>query len=279
MNRSSELNPRSIEILEECHNLLQAFTDPAGQWNAVLSIFTRVRTVLLSTKYETQFEGISKVSWHRATLTEVSFGDGVVHSNQDRVNYTKAQNQKLADNAVRCASEMISTIISMESQNTPAVSDSIGNVINLSVDIFVVHGHDEEMKQAVARTLERLGLNPIILHEQPNGGKTIIEKFEKHGDVGFAVVLLSPDDMGYKKADGAKAAMPRARQNVILELGYFVGRLGRGKVMALKRGNDLEVPGDFDGVVYTPFDEHEGWQKKLVKELKAADYNIDANAL
>lgn len=149
----------------------------------------------------------------------------------------------------------------------------------VGLSVFIVHGHDEEMKQSVARTLERLGLTPIILHEQYDGGRVIIEKLEQHGNVGFAVVLLSPDDAGYKKADGAKAAKPRARQNVILELGYFVGRLGRGKVMALIRGNDLEVPGDFDGVVYTPFDEHEGWQKKLVKELKAVGYSIDANAL
>ena len=84
--------------------------------------------------------------------------------------------------------------------------------------------------------------------------------------------------MGFKKADGAKAEKPRARQNVILELGYFVGRLGRGKVMALKKG-DLEVPGDYDGVVYTPFDDHGGWKQKLVKELQVAGYNVDANAL
>ncbi len=145
--------------------------------------------------------------------------------------------------------------------------------------VFVVHGHDEAMKQSVARTLMKLKLEPIILHEQPDSGKTIIEKFERDSDVGFAVILLSPDDMGYKKDDGAKKAKPRARQNVIFELGYFVGKLGRNKVMALKRGDDLEVPSDLSGVVYTPFDDHGAWRLKLVKELKAAGYNADANDL
>ncbi len=149
-----------------------------------------------------------------------------------------------------------------------------------SNQIFIVHGHDEAMKQSVARTLMKLKLDPIILHEQPNAGKTIIEKFERDSSlVGFAVVLLSPDDMGYMKDDGAEKAKPRARQNVILELGYFVGRLGRDKVMALKRGDDLEVPSDLSGVVYTPFDSHGAWEMKLLKELKAAWYNVDANHL
>src|SRR5574341_240364 len=104
-----------------------------------------------------------------------------------------------------------------------------------STNIFVVHGHDEEMKQAVARTLSKLGLNPIILHEQPNMGKTIIEKFEKNADVQFAIVLLSPDDMAYSVNSTAQDAQPRARQNVILELGYFVGKLSREKVFTLKQ--------------------------------------------
>jgi predicted nucleotide-binding protein len=84
--------------------------------------------------------------------------------------------------------------------------------------VFIVHGHDEEMKQAVARTLSDLDLKPIILHEQPNEGKTVIEKFEKHADTGFAVVLLSSDDMAFQLGKDATTAKSRARQNVILEL-------------------------------------------------------------
>jgi predicted nucleotide-binding protein len=92
-----------------------------------------------------------------------------------------------------------------------------------------------------------------------------------HGEVGFAVVLLTPDDEGNKKGESPR---PRARQNVILELGYFIGRLGRHQVCALKRG-EVEIPSDFDGVVYEPLDDFGGWRSKLVKELDAAKYVID----
>lgn len=126
--------------------------------------------------------------------------------------------------------------------------------------VFVVHGHDNEMKQAVARTVERLGLEAVILHERPNRGQTIIEKIECYADVGFAVVLLSPDDIGYSNTAGPDAAIPRARQNVILELGYFAGKLGRERVVALHRG-DMELPSDYDGVLYTRYDgDSVAWQ-------------------
>lgn len=146
-------------------------------------------------------------------------------------------------------------------------------------DVFVVHGHDVEMKQAVARILAKIGLNPIILHEQPNKGKTLIEKFEKNADVQFAVVLLSPDDMAYEITTTSTDSKPRPRQNVILELGYFIGRLSRERVFALKREGELELPTDITGVIYTPYDNAGHWHLKLVRELKALGYDVDANAL
>jgi predicted nucleotide-binding protein len=146
--------------------------------------------------------------------------------------------------------------------------------------IFIVHGHDEAMKQAVARTLERLGLEPIILHEQPNQGRTVIEKFTDYSDVSFAVVLLSPDDMAYPRAQSPKEAKPRARQNVILELGFFLGQLGRNRVFILRQEDkDFEMPSDYSGVVYTPYDSPGRWQFDLIKELKACGYDVDANKL
>lgn len=145
--------------------------------------------------------------------------------------------------------------------------------VSASRKVFVVHGHDEAAKESVARFLERIGFEAIILHEQASQGMTVIEKIEAHGDVGFAVVLLTPDDTGGK--EGADAA-PRARQNVILELGYFIGRLGRARVTALRRG-DVEVPSDFGGVVYEVFDAGGGWKQALAKELTAAGFEIDWN--
>jgi hypothetical protein len=148
--------------------------------------------------------------------------------------------------------------------------------------VFIVHGHDDLMKQVVARILSRLELEPIILHEQANEGKTIIEKFEKYAEAGFAVVLLSGDDMAYPSSVDRKKAKPRprARQNVIMELGFFMGSLGRGNVFPLyKPSPDFELPSDYQGIIYTIYDEAGAWQNKLVLELKTAKYHVDANKL
>ena len=142
-------------------------------------------------------------------------------------------------------------------------------------EVFVVHGRDEGACEKIARFLERLELKPVVLHEQPNEGRTIIEKFEDYTDVRFAVVLLTPDDIG-KLQDGAGEFRPRARQNVIFEFGYFIGKLGREHVCALVQG-DLERPSDYDGVLYIPLDDSDGWKMRLVQELKSAGYDIDAN--
>jgi predicted nucleotide-binding protein len=144
--------------------------------------------------------------------------------------------------------------------------------------VFIVHGRDDAMKEAVARVIEKLNLEPVILHEQPELGRTIIEKFTQCSDVGYALVLLSPDDFAYPRDSTPEKGLYRARQNVILELGYFIGKLGRGRVMALNKGGaDFEIPTDFAGVVYTPFDEQ--WRFKLVKELKACGYSVSADQL
>jgi len=141
--------------------------------------------------------------------------------------------------------------------------------------VFVVHGHDDGAKESIARFLEKLGFEAIILHEQASQGRTIIEKVEAHSEVGFAIVLLTPDDEGSAKG---KAPQPRARQNVILELGYFLGRLGRSRVMALKQG-DVEIPSDFDGVVYEPLTSDGAWKLAVGRELQAAGFEIDRNEI
>ncbi|KML70020.1 TIR domain-containing protein [Pectobacterium peruviense] len=142
-----------------------------------------------------------------------------------------------------------------------------------SSKVFIVHGHDDGARETVARFLERIGLEAIILHEQANQGRTVIEKVVAHSDVGFAVVLLTPDDEGCIKGGTPE---PRARQNVLLELGFFIGRLGRDKVCALKRGS-LEIPSDFAGVVWETMDNSGGWKLALARELEAAGHNIDWN--
>ena len=147
-------------------------------------------------------------------------------------------------------------------------------IATVSDKVFVVHGHDEGVREMVARFLERLGLVAIILHEQASRGRTVIEKVEEHGDVAFAVVLLTPDDEG--RSRGIGELIPRARQNVVLELGYFLARLGRDRVCALKRG-DVEIPSDFAGVVWTDMDPGGAWRLTLARELKVAGFDVDLN--
>ncbi len=143
--------------------------------------------------------------------------------------------------------------------------------------IFIVHGHNNEIKQTVARTITQLKLEPIILHELPEQGRTIIEKFEQNSsDVNFAIILLTADDEGKAKTESDDK--PRARQNVVFEMGYFIGKLGRERVFLLLE-NGVQKPGDLDGIIYIPIDSADGWKLKLVRELKVAGYRVTADDL
>lgn len=142
--------------------------------------------------------------------------------------------------------------------------------------VFIVHGHDDNSKVNVARFIEKLGLEAIILHEQASMGKTIIEKFEEHASSScFAIALLTADDVGYPQ-NKEREAKPRARQNVIFELGYFCGALTRKNVSVLYK-EGVEIPNDYLGVVYTHLDEGGAWQLQLAKEMKSAGIDFDMN--
>jgi predicted nucleotide-binding protein len=139
--------------------------------------------------------------------------------------------------------------------------------------VFVVHGHDETAKLAVENFLRQLKLEPVVLHRQPNRGRTIIEKLEEEAEpVGYAVILLTPDDEGRTK--GGLGMQDRARQNVLFEWGLFVGLLRRKHVCALYKG--VELPSDLDGVLWIEMDIGNAWQQKLAKEMKAARVPFDA---
>jgi predicted nucleotide-binding protein len=145
-------------------------------------------------------------------------------------------------------------------------------------EVFIVHGHDDEAKETVARFVENFGIEATILHEQANRGQTIPEKFEEHaGEAGFAIILLTPDDVGASQ-DEANNLKPRARQNVVLELGYFWGRLGRERVCVLYK-EGVELPSDIHGILYVPMDSSNGWQLQLAKEMKQAGLPVDLNRL
>ena len=144
----------------------------------------------------------------------------------------------------------------------------------LSNKVFLAHGRDDGARETIARFLERLELKPVILSESPARGRTIIEKFEEHTDVDFALAIMTPDDVGSHRQE--TDLKERARQNVVFELGFFIGKLGRGKVCAMTKGKP-EIPSNYSGVEYIRLDDPGAWKMKLVFELKEAGFNVDAN--
>ena len=159
--------------------------------------------------------------------------------------------------------------------NNIVVRSKKKKVIKEKNKVFIVHGHDDKVKSEVARFIEKMGFEPIILNEQASDWMTIIEKIEKYSNVGFGIVLYTPCDVGYaKNKENEKKA--RARQNVIFEHGYLISKLGRKNVCALIKG-DVEIPNDISGIVYIRLDNNEQWEISLAKEMKSSGYEIDFN--
>jgi len=143
--------------------------------------------------------------------------------------------------------------------------------------VFLVHGHDSATLNAVALFLRNIGLDPIILRQRPNGGRHLLTKFREESEgASFAVVLMTPDDEG--GISGKTERHPRARQNVVFELGFFIGKLGPASVAALMKGN-VEKPSDFDGIGYIDFDDGGRWKTELARELHHAKVPFDAAAV
>ncbi|MDD2791339.1 MAG: nucleotide-binding protein [Sulfurimonas sp.] len=140
--------------------------------------------------------------------------------------------------------------------------------------VFIVHGHDSEAKLEVARFIDKIGFEPIILHEQASDSKTIIEKIESYSNVGFAIVIYTACDVGAKKSDSSNLKN-RARQNVVFEHGFLMGKLGRSNICSLVKG-EIETPNDISGIVYTSMDSGH-WQIELAKEMKTSGYKVDMN--
>jgi predicted nucleotide-binding protein len=181
-----------------------------------------------------------------------------------------AASKHMLREAINALQEELSDI---ESGSDSSVTGPLQQRQELSRKVFIVHGHEGEPREAVAGFLRKIDFAPVILREQTNQGRTIVEKFEDHADVDFAVVLLTPDDVGGPKGGQLQS---RARQNVVLELGYFIGKLGRENVCAIKSG-DLEIPSDIFGVIWTDFDNRGAWKAALARELEDAGHTIDWN--
>ena len=205
-------------------------------------------------------------SYEHKRFTQTYFSVGLYMPNTPQSSHIKTCQQGLRE------TEAIFQTYLQEMIEGEIAETVVTQSINFS-RIFIVHGHDGELKQAVARIIEKLGIEAIILSEQANQGKTIIEKFEDYSDVGGAICLFTADDHGRSEKTGIEFS--RARQNVVFETGYFIGKLGRNHIVILA-DDGIEMPSDLSGIVYT---NTSNWQLDLIKELKAMGYAIDLNLL
>lgn len=191
---------------------------------------------------------------------EISDTVSVVHDENDEANESTTENLEFIPEKIRTSET--------QEKYEPEISNTV----------FVVHGEDDEAKISVATFIEKLGLKAVILHEQPNAGQRIIEKSERDAAIsGYAVVILTSDDMGDSKEDIDDAKL-RAIQNVMLELGYFCGALGRRRVSVLTK-EGVNVPSDFLGVACTLLDPRGDWQLSLARDMKSAGLSFDANRI
>lgn len=254
----SEVEKVISEFITNGNHLLQFFNkDDFNSWRSYMSEFLKQAFDNPENEYKESFDSAG-VPFMYTNLTD--FHQVAVDELKAKILNLNNLKQKLE--LIPCeVKEDMNTVIKCDSKR-----------------FFIVHGHDTALKVTVARILEKLDLEPVILHEQENNGKTIIEKFESNAETcGFAIILLTADDWGYTKEENDASKRPRARQNVVFEMGFFMGKLGRDRVfLLLDKG--VDKPGDLDGIVYNSTDD-EIWKMKLVKELKSSGYSVDANKI
>lgn len=189
--------------------------------------------------------------------------------------YTKEEVSTDQNYTIDITEEILESV--KEAMTSIPQNQSLNTEIIHNKKVFIVHGRDDLLRTQVENILGKLGLESIVLQDQANNGKTILEKIEEYTDVGFGIVLYTPCDEGhlYLKPEEKQA---RARQNVVLEHGYLMGKLGRSKVCCLV-ADKVEFPSDIQGVGYIPAKDIDSWKYKLVKELQAAGFDVDMNSL
>jgi len=275
----AEKNEEYIKTLEEFKGLLRTYF--SSKSSAILK--ARTRTSINQTKVRVEKILIKAGVAKRMHITPPRFGGGVAYKNVNPFNIIF--NAPYGVNIGRAIVDMIDEGIgviktldnfSLGTFSKKAISGNVKGEDLGNKSVFIVHGHDKALKEEVARFVEKIGLSSIVLHERPNEGMTIIEKFEKHSKTSFAIVLMSPDDAG-NSVNRLPSLNGRARQNVIFELGYFFGKLGRKNVCAIVKGS-IEKASDSDGILYIPYGTTDDWKLLLVRELKAAKLNFDSNA-
>jgi predicted nucleotide-binding protein len=177
--------------------------------------------------------------------------------------------------AYLCTEKFLSPIEKTMTSTHEATSDS-----DINRRVFVVCGQDSEMKQAVTNALAKLRLVPVVICEEPSQGRKIVEHFQEYNDVDFALVLLSPDDSVYVKDEPPTKRKLRPRQDVVFELGFLLGKLGKSNVLVLFREySNFEIPSDFEGIKVVAFDDRESWKLALIRQLTNCGYKVSADRI
>jgi predicted nucleotide-binding protein len=260
-----------IELGKNLLNRLVTKTDQAGQLEVDYYKWDNYNSEYLKQAFN------NENNTYKITYDDVNDWVGRIFGGPDTAQERYRHLREKIGNKIGNLEELVEKVDLLKSElsELPVIEESTSSISD-SNNVFIVHGHNIAIQQSVARVIEKLGLNPVILGEQPNQGKTVIEKFEKYSNVGFAIIILTDDDEGKSKSE--INMKNRARQNVILELGYFNGKLGRERVLPLY-SEGVELPSDIHGLLYTPLDKAGNWKFAIVQELKAAGYTVDANKL
>lgn len=269
------MDEKVVAILKQRRSELAAIEATWANWSRVTEWHARTRP-LIAQYFEHQIEPIDKlieVRW-AAFVRRYVYGGPNDTSRVDAAE--RLTNDKMAAGVRGKLLAHIDALLELLDLEQPIKSAGVP-LPQTGVGVFLVHGRDERWVQGVARFVEQFGLKITILREQSNQGRTVIEKFEDvAADIGFAIVLLTGDDRGGLADTKPSSYLPRARQNVILELGFFLGRLRRSHVCALYE-HGVEIPSDYSGVLFVPIDESGGWRLLLAREMKAAGLPIDMN--
>jgi predicted nucleotide-binding protein len=167
-------------------------------------------------------------------------------------------------------------------KTTPSASSSsiASGIENTRKRIFVISGSDVELKQSITTALSKLGLVPVVMREQPSQGRKLVERYADYSDIGFAIVLLSPDDFAYEKNESPTKRYLQPHQDVIFALGFFLGKLTKENVISFYiECSNFKAPTDFEGIKSIAFDDRDSWKLALIRELTAAGYTVDADRI
>lgn len=251
---------RAIELLErQISEAMEGFPENFTQWHDRTEVVIR------------QVFGESSVTYNK--FSNVRYSPSVWGPGMDTSGYRPA--------GVRNVISILEAgKLELELLDDDAPVAEEAGVLAVGTKAFIVHGQDDARKYELESFLQKLlDEPPVILHQLANGGRVLIEKFEQSAaSVGFAVVLLTADDFGRSKHLDPQDDLPRARQNVVFELGFFIGLIGRSKVAVLY-DNGVELPSDVSGLAYIPLDPAGAWKGKLASEMDHAGMKVDWAAL